>query len=879
MDPIARPTDPESLLADDAFVRRLARQLVRDEASAHDLAQATWLQWVKRPASGTVPRAWLATVARRLAGRAHRTKLRRDARERMARAPEPAPSPEQVLAREELRATVVAAVLRLTPLLRDVVVLRFFEGLPPRAIAERLAVPVETVRTRQKRALQELKQRLDASTDGGRAAWCTALMPLLSARAESVWVASQQVGGVVAKVVAGWAAAAMLMVGASVWAVAEIAREREDVVSSSHVVANETGASTMPSASDGSDAAASEVRRVEAPAIADSAIPSTEPAEQVGASSASTARVAAWPVQFLCVGADGLAIAGAEIRLYEGQLFEGPRFPGGSVRRAETANEPFATLVSGEDGRTEGMVPFELCVAAAVDPRAPERRTSEFCIVRRSGGDYHVVLEEPIALTGRAFDAAGNPLVGAEVKAMPRPLEFGMRLGAWIPDAVVASEDGSFSIPALPFLTYELTARSGDLKTSTVTVLPDRQPLAPIELRVSSRATVHGVVLDDVGRGVSGARVHVVRDSTRSGETSIGRDASVGEFATTAGDGSFSLEMPRYGPFRIVAGASGFASSNVHGLTTDFANPVAHATLVLQAYSRIEGRIVSERGAPLVGALATFVPEAMPESTFGGIKMDERFGGPGPTPTDESGRFAVRVHPGARWTIRVVQSGGDPELFLEVRGIEPGRTDVEVRVPEQAMHGCVLRGRVVRPDGAPLPAFAVNVMHHVTDYQQRGIQARVTVDGDRFWTEPLPFGGRFTAHLLYELPPTGQGSRVYRQSYTAEFAPFRTAVLTLDAATVDCELQVRSWGSVRARVVDATGRPMPGVKVQASDGDMSYRPEAITDPEGFALLACTPGPNELVVWRERQRAATAEVEVVAGERVEAELRYAMPSGR
>src|SRR5262249_55671586 len=43
---------------------------------------------------------------------------------------------------------------------REVVLLRYFEDLPPRAIARRLGLPVETVKTRQKRALAQLRARL-----------------------------------------------------------------------------------------------------------------------------------------------------------------------------------------------------------------------------------------------------------------------------------------------------------------------------------------------------------------------------------------------------------------------------------------------------------------------------------------------------------------------------------------------------------------------------------------------------------------------------------------------------------------------------------------------------------------------------------------------
>ena len=111
MDLDSRPFAPESLLQHDAFVRRLAKQLVRDEALALDLAQSTWVSLLSRPVAVASPRALLATIARRLAGKQRRSAMRRAARERLVDAPQPAPTPTELLAREEMRAQVVRAVL------------------------------------------------------------------------------------------------------------------------------------------------------------------------------------------------------------------------------------------------------------------------------------------------------------------------------------------------------------------------------------------------------------------------------------------------------------------------------------------------------------------------------------------------------------------------------------------------------------------------------------------------------------------------------------------------------------------------------------------------------------------------------------------------
>lgn len=60
----------------------------------------------------------------------------------------------------ELRARLLAAVEAFDEPYRSVLRLRFFEDLPPTQIAERLALPVETVRTRLKRALVRVQAHL-----------------------------------------------------------------------------------------------------------------------------------------------------------------------------------------------------------------------------------------------------------------------------------------------------------------------------------------------------------------------------------------------------------------------------------------------------------------------------------------------------------------------------------------------------------------------------------------------------------------------------------------------------------------------------------------------------------------------------------------------
>lgn len=168
----------QQLLAQRDWVRRLARRLVRDEARADDLEQQTWLAALDRPPTGNTPRAWLGQVMRNLAGRMRRTEVRVDRRERAAARPERLPGTGDVVAQAELHNRLVQAVLALDPPYRESLLLRHFENLPPREIAARMGVSVETVRSRVRRGLNQIRARFDDEHGGDRRSWCLALIPL-----------------------------------------------------------------------------------------------------------------------------------------------------------------------------------------------------------------------------------------------------------------------------------------------------------------------------------------------------------------------------------------------------------------------------------------------------------------------------------------------------------------------------------------------------------------------------------------------------------------------------------------------------------------------------------------------------------------------------
>jgi len=179
------------LMEDWEGLRRLARSLVRGDASAEDVLQDAWAA-VARGAAPTRDgdlRAWFRGVIRNIAAKRNRGEWRRHQRElRVALASQgrETPSPDEVAARLEERRVVLESLQRLADPQRHVLYLRYFEDLSPTAIAARLGVPLATVKSWLHRGLDSLRSTLDGRHQGRRHAWMIALMPLSDDDAPSI---------------------------------------------------------------------------------------------------------------------------------------------------------------------------------------------------------------------------------------------------------------------------------------------------------------------------------------------------------------------------------------------------------------------------------------------------------------------------------------------------------------------------------------------------------------------------------------------------------------------------------------------------------------------------------------------------------------------
>lgn len=178
-----RPIAAETLLRERGWVEALARSLVLDDATADDVVQQTWLAALESPPreAGSL-RGWLSRVVRNAASESRRRAARRERWEAAAPARGPETSPAETVAKADAHRRVVDAVMSLDEPYRTAVLLRFFEDLPSDEVARRTGVPVETARTRIKRALALLRGRLDRELGGDGSSWAFALLPLAGAR-------------------------------------------------------------------------------------------------------------------------------------------------------------------------------------------------------------------------------------------------------------------------------------------------------------------------------------------------------------------------------------------------------------------------------------------------------------------------------------------------------------------------------------------------------------------------------------------------------------------------------------------------------------------------------------------------------------------------
>jgi len=152
------------LLGDTRWMNSIARSLASNATDAEDLAQEAAVAALQSPPPRPVnAKGWLQTVMRNALRQRQRGDARRVKREATlsSRPLEQPESPDRIVERTILRKQVAEAALALAEPYRTPILMRYFDGMKPNQISDKLQTPLPTVHTQLRRGLEMLRQRLD----------------------------------------------------------------------------------------------------------------------------------------------------------------------------------------------------------------------------------------------------------------------------------------------------------------------------------------------------------------------------------------------------------------------------------------------------------------------------------------------------------------------------------------------------------------------------------------------------------------------------------------------------------------------------------------------------------------------------------------------
>jgi RNA polymerase sigma-70 factor (ECF subfamily) len=151
----------------------LARWIMGNDADAEDVVQDSCVRALAAAGGfrGGDRRAWLLTIVRNgcyTALRRRRTRGATEFDEAVHTDEHQSPSPERLVLDDERSRRVHAAIATLSAEYREALVLREFEGLSYKEIADVIGTPIGTVMSRLSRARGALVQALAPKSEGGR---------------------------------------------------------------------------------------------------------------------------------------------------------------------------------------------------------------------------------------------------------------------------------------------------------------------------------------------------------------------------------------------------------------------------------------------------------------------------------------------------------------------------------------------------------------------------------------------------------------------------------------------------------------------------------------------------------------------------------------
>jgi RNA polymerase sigma factor (sigma-70 family) len=763
----------EELLAHRQWVRALAQRLAADESSADDLEQETWLAAVQHPPrDARSPRGWLGTVLRNVQRNAARGATRRGRREEAAARRETSETADDLVAEAETQAVLVREVLALDEPYRSTVLLRWFDDLTPDEVARRQGVPLETVRTRLKRAVARLRERMDERHGGDRRAWCLLLLgregPGTGTGAGTT-AAALAAGGVAMGLATKLtiAAAVLVAAGAFWWS------RSDDAAPAAPPGRTETAAAPaappVPAKRDHRAGAPSE-----SAAPAPAALDLTKADRDLD-------------LHGVVALADGSPVAGAKVQAVDypwrrtmtmdiAALFE-ERLGASTATSAEGAfalrlrrGEARLLRASAEGLATREVGPFQ----------AGERVT--------------ITMTPAVTLRVTVKDQTGAPVAGGVLWLMG----FGRGGEPWVNRRATTDAAGRCAFDGLPGSVSAAVipvAGVGDFGTQR------------IALPVSGETTLD--LVSPAGRTLRG-RVFDAVTLAPIADATVGLGKAWVLATKTDGGGRFEIRgFTGKGEQSIGVSAAGYAQAMVRVGADD------SIEFALRRGFSAAGRVVDAGGRPVEGACVA-VEAARVEA---GIQRSSS----GHAASGADGRFRVSDLDRTMPHVVTAHVAGSGRIR---RPVAPPQADAdavdlgELRLSEPR----AIEGRVLKPDGSPWPG--ANVRLTGPSVGDLGSMQEVGAQEERR-SDDL---GRF------RFPDLCPGVYSVEMQVPGESGPAARVTLPADRDVLDVVLSPKSaGGDIVVVVKDDAGAPVAGLNVSGS-GDMRGAIVSHTDADGRAVL-------------------------------------------
>jgi len=774
--------NPEALLQHADFLRGLARGLLAG-ADADDVEQETWLRALEKgPRHDANLKGWLATVARNSARIMWRGEKRRGRREGVVARPEGVPSAAEVASRVEIQSLLADAVKSLEEPYRTTVVLAFYDGLSPTEIAAQQGIPVDTVRTRIRRALQRLRAALDQSP-GGRQAWVAALTPLLWPKGAAAAVTGALVMSLRMKV-----ALVILILVPTVWLGREAWRGHAQV---DRVRSADAGREAVGETGDGRlDAASADTPGNDLP-------PDLAHAGFVGR-----------------VVADGLPVKGAwvSVRGEGGEEFEQLATAGDGMVRTGHFRDVVVRAWHPLHGPGELRVPevekgrvldIELTGGIDVPVEVLDARTGAgipgACIHILSAGGAagsqgtNAGLEDTL---GKAENLA-RILSAVSVEDLLMPSRGGNSHAFRIPP-VITDESGRAVVRGLPEGTFEAIVLHDDFLTRRARKAPVRE--RTVRIRMSVGATLDVIAPVVRGRPGQGLVCEVKRGGLMPLPVAFARlDESGRAHFEHLPSGDFAVVVSSEGTGGFILGMGSIAT----GPPSEEEEEEKRSEEPIKAVSRVvslrdgesaEVRFADRSGTRLFGRLIRAgkpVPDRAIWLYAGERKVGE-------LRTDAEGRYSFdQLEPG---TYQLRADVDDSLLVEETIVIDGDKSELEVDLKPAAG---TLEGRVVGADGKPVAGAEVvlsRAFDERTPELERGGEAAIlfalrgrakTDDNGRYRIEGIE-PGKYRVHF-------GHASRL---------AVRRIEIADGDQRNLDIEFGREPAHALRVRFEDPDGEPI-----------------------------------------------------------------------